>query len=206
MKKFFVALTVMIMAVLTPAKAGLDWGITAGWNLSKMSVSSEVLKSDNHTGWYAGAKAVFTIPVIGLGIDGSLVYSQRQLSLETEDELTNESTGELKTVRSLAIPINLRYTFGFSSIAGVYVATGPQFNINIGNKAWDDIKGATLRSTDLSWNIGAGVKLLSHLEIGAAYNIPLGKTAEYSNVSDLKDVNYSDIKTKTWQVSATYYF
>ncbi len=206
MKKFFVALTVMIMAVLTPAKAGLDWGITAGWNLSKMSVSSEVLQSDNHTGWYAGAKAVFTIPVIGLGIDGSLVYSQRQLSLETEDELTNESTGELKTVRSLAIPINLRYTFGFSSVAGIYVATGPQFNINIGNKAWDDIKGATLRSTDLSWNIGAGVKLLSHLEIGAAYNIPLGKTAEYSSVSDLKGVNYSDIKTKTWQVSATYYF
>jgi hypothetical protein len=203
MKKFLVAFTVMIMAVLTPAKAGLDWGITAGWNLSKMSISSDVLESDNHTGWFAGAKAVFTIPVIGLGIDGSLVYSQRKFSLENEENLTSDT----KTVRSIAIPINLRYTFGFSSVAGVYVATGPQFNFNIGDKSWGELKNTTLKSSDLSWNIGAGVKLLSHLEIGAAYNIPLGKTAEYKHVdagSTLSTIK--DAKAKTWQISATYYF
>ena len=48
-------------------------------------------------------------------------------------------------------------------------------------------------------NVGAGLKLLNHLQVGANYNIPLGNTA------DIEGTNAS-YKTKTWQVSVAYIF
>ena len=47
--------------------------------------------------------------------------------------------------------------------------------------------------------MGAGLKLLNHLQVGANYNIPLGDTADIEGT----DASY---KTKTWQVSVAYIF
>jgi hypothetical protein len=47
--------------------------------------------------------------------------------------------------------------------------------------------------------VGAGLKLLNHLQVGANYNIPLGNTADIEGT----DASY---KTKTWQVSVAYIF
>jgi hypothetical protein len=41
------------------------------------------------------------------------------------------------------------------------------------------------------------VKLLNHLQVGANYNIPLGKTASFEDIE-------GSYKTKTWQVSVAY--
>ena len=50
--------------------------------------------------------------------------------------------------------------------------------------------------------IGAGVKLIKHLQIGVNYNIPLGDSYK------LKEVGEAVIgaKNKTWQISAAYIF
>ena len=47
--------------------------------------------------------------------------------------------------------------------------------------------------------MGAGLKLLNHLQVGANYNIPMGDTADFEGT----DASY---KTKTWQVSVAYIF
>ena len=45
--------------------------------------------------------------------------------------------------------------------------------------------------------MGAGVKLIQHLQIGVNYNIPIGDHFEWG---DLKG------KDKTWQISLAYLF
>ena len=55
------------------------------------------------------------------------------------------------------------------------------------------------KKAEVGINVGAGVKLLNHLQVGANYNIPLGKTASFEDVE-------GSYKTKTWQVSVAYIF
>lgn len=55
------------------------------------------------------------------------------------------------------------------------------------------------KNAQVGINVGAGVKLLRHLQVGANYNIPLNKTAEW------KEADFS-YKTKMWQISAAYIF
>lgn len=111
--------------------------------------------------------------------------------------------GKTAKMNSIEIPINLKYTIGLGSLLGVYIAAGPQFGYNIGKKNFDfsdyDFK---LKGSNLSANVGAGVKLLGHLQAGVNYNIALGKTGE----SVSKQVHAFDFKTNTWQVSVAYLF
>ena len=100
-----------------------------------------------------------TMPVIGLGIDASLLYSQKYMKMdfsgEVDGENVNGSTPN-KSMPYVEIPINLRYNFGFSSLVGVYLATGPQYNWYLGSRnlkyAGESI-GSLERST-FSWNVG----------------------------------------------------
>ena len=72
---------------------------------------------------------------------------------------------------------------------------------------WDDGEGSrfAFKNSNLSLNVGAGLKLLRHLQVGATYNIPLGKTAEVEGVAEAADMAFS-AKLKTWQVSVAYMF
>ena len=92
------------------------------------------------------------------------------------------------------IPVNLKYTIGLGSMAGIYLAAGPDFYFDFEKKSGIDKKKA-----QVGINVGAGLKLLNHLQVGANYNIPLGDTADIEGT----DASY---KTKTWQVSVAYIF
>ena len=59
--------------------------------------------------------------------------------------------------------------------------------------------GIDKKKAEVGINVGAGLKLLNHLQVGANYNIPLGNTADIEGT----DASY---KTKTWQVSVAYIF
>ena len=91
-------------------------------------------------------------------------------------------------------------------MASVYVAAGPQFGFNIGQKNYgSDTDGFKFKDSNLSLNLGAGVSVLTHLELGFTYNIALGKTGEVS-VTDGAKVLTSKARNNSWQVSAAYYF
>ena len=53
---------------------------------------------------------------------------------------------------------------------------------------------------NVSWNVGAGVKLLGHFELGVGYNIMLGKYAKTYGAG-----TYS-FRYNTFQVQAAYLF
>ncbi len=208
MKKLILAVAVVVGAAWsTPAAAfGFDWGVTGGLNLTKLKLKGEtkqLISSDNRAGWFVGAKANVSL-ALGFGLDGSLLYSQQKYNWQEKSDGSSDS----HTDRSIAIPINLRYSIGLGSVAAVYLATGPQFDFALGNKDWYE---GTFKRENMttSWNVGAGVKLLSRLEVGVGYNFALGKVGEsfLSNVAGENAVGTADnVRANTFTVSATVYF
>lgn len=198
LKKIFTALALLLsFAWATPASAELKFGVVGGLNLSKMSFSGSdkgLLNSDNRCGWYIGPKAQFTLPIIGLGLDASIQYSQRRLNVDAQGD------GESQTYKSIEVPINVRYDLGLGSMASVYIATGPQFGFNCDKSIFRDAD-ISVKDANVTWNVGVGVTLLSHLQVGAGYNFAVGKWAES------KDPDYDlNVKANTWQVQVAYLF
>ena len=199
MKKIFGALIVVLcMGMALPAQAQIHFGVKGGLNLSKASFSNveDNFKKDNFTGFFIGPMAEFKIPVVGLGVDASLLFSQRGIKISKDgDEVSVKQNG-------IDIPVNLKYNIGLGSLVGIYFAAGPDFYFDLSkDKTFEDVK-FNKRTAQVGLNIGAGVKLLSHLQVGANYNIPLSKTAKLQ----FEDQELATYKTKTWQVSVAYIF
>ena len=184
-----VAVCLMMAA---PVQAQLHFGVKGGLNLSKASFSKDALKGDNQTGWFIGPMAEFTLPIIGVGADIAALYSQTDLAAKGYD-----TDAKLKTFE---IPVNLKWSFGLGSMFGAYIAAGPQFGFNIGNKK--GFMDYELKKNNTTFNVGAGVKLIRHIQIGVNYNFALSHTAtiETTNEEVIK------IKNNTWQVSLAYLF
>ena len=190
-KNVTLILVVLFTMIALPAQSQLQWGIKGGANVSKVSFNKDLFKSDNMGGFFIGPMAEFTIPIVGLGIDAALLYNQR--GVKSEDNNFKQS--------GLDIPVNLKYTIGLGSMLGVFVAAGPDFFFNF--KGDDGI--VDKRKALLGVNVGAGVKLLGHLQVGVNYNIPLGKSGEVTVKEGINAV-FDKYKTKTWQISAAYLF
>ena len=185
-------IAICCLAMAMPAQAQLiKFGVKGGVNLTKVDWDGGYDgNKDNATGFFIGPMAEVTIPIVGLGVDGALLFSQRG-----KDD--GKQTG-------LDIPINLKYTIGLGSMLGVFVAAGPDFFFNFsGDKKYmDEAMELEKKKAMVGINIGAGVKLIKHLQIGVNYNIPLGDSYK------LKEVGEAVIGAKniTWQISAAYIF
>lgn len=193
MKRTLLSLLLVLASCImfvAPAHAQLQWGVKGGLNLSRLDSNLKGVK-DNTTGFFIGPMAEATIPIIGLGIDASLLYSQRG-----EDKFKQQG---------LDIPVNLKYTIGLGSMLGVFIAAGPDFFFNFKDTKFmfpkaDSMEEYESKKKLVSLNVGVGVKLFSHLQIGANYNIPLGDSFKLKNVGDV------DSKYRTWQISLAYMF
>ncbi len=194
MKKMISALLVAICLVMAmPAQAQLKFGVKGGLNLAKADFNKSDLKTDNFTGFFIGPMAELTIPIVGLGVDGALLFSQRGIKLDGQSEKEN----------GLEIPVNLKYTIGLGSLLGIYVAAGPDFYFNFAkDKSLGQNLNLNRKNVQVGINLGAGVKLLKHLQVGFNYNVPLGDSF---TVEDATTALFSS-KTKVWQVSAAYLF
>lgn len=206
MKKNIISLAVLVAAFLfaAPSQAQVKFGVKAGLNLSSISVDGKnlptTLSGDNHSGFFAGVTADVTIPLAGLGADISLLYDNRVAKVDNDNS---------KTLHYIALPINVKYTFGFSSLVSVYGATGPQFAWNIGDKHWSISgidKGWELNASSFSWNIGVGATFLSHVRVGYNYNIGIGETAALNGWQVAGKAITGKLKNNTHQIALTYFF
>lgn len=197
MKKilFVVAL---LAATMTVNAQGLKFGIKGGLNLTKMTFSSSLYSSDNQAGFYLGPTLKLSLP-LGFGVDVAALYDQRSAKVESNGQA---GTGDEKIKqKSIQIPINARYNIGLGSEAGIYLAVGPQFGFPVGDKVYNTKLGDyTLKSSNLSFNFGAGVYLLDHLEVGFSYNLAAGKSGDFKDHSDI------DTHNNAWQIGAAIYF
>ena len=197
MKKLLSTLMVIAcLALAIPAQAQIKFGVKGGLNVSKMYISKDVVNSDNRAGFFIGPTAEFTLPLLGLGVDVSALYNQYGAKADNETA----------TKKSIEIPINLRWTVGFSSLVGAYVAVGPQFGVNIGDRWFSSIDNVCeFKKNTTSFNVGAGLKLLGHLQVGANYNFALKDNGKIHD-GDIEDLATIGFKQNTWQVSVAYLF
>lgn len=189
-------IAICCMLVATPAQAQLlEWGIKGGVNLATVDVKhpGDNFDKDKMGGFFIGPMAEITIPIIGLGVDGALLFSQK--GIKSDVDATKQY--------GLDIPVNLKYTIGLGSMLGIFVAAGPDFYFDFSKK--EQIAGADIdrKKTQVGINLGVGVKLIKHLQLGVNYNIPMGDSFTWKNAYDGVT---SKAKTKTWQLSAAYLF
>ena len=214
MRKFFTAAIVAasMLFAASSAQAQVKFGLKGGLNVTNMSLNSEVFDADNQTGFFIGPTIKFTLPIVGLGIDASALYDQRDAKVKVEEGDGASVESKIKN-QSINIPINLRYGVGLGSTASIYLFAGPQFGFNVGDKnqsLYKDLAQWRLKSSTFSVNVGLGAMLLSHLQISANYNIACGKTGE-TTVSEALGTTAQEVFSKrgranAWQIGLAYYF
>lgn len=189
MKKLVSALLVILCLLMAvPAQAQLKFGLKGGLDVSK--VTTEI--GDNATGFFVGPMMEATLPIVGLGVDVAALYSQSGVKFNDTDA---------DKLKSIEIPVNLKWTVGLGSMLGVFAAVGPQFGFNLDNGVDAVLKS---KKCAVSVNVGVGLKLVRHLQLGVNYNIGASKmTAKYFDDSENIVPNF---RKNSWQVSLAYIF
>lgn len=205
----FIAVALALLTTV-PAQAQLKFGLKGGVNVTNMSFSSDVFDASNRAGFFVGPTVKFTLPIVGLGIDASALYDQREGKVKLAyKDVESENTVKQQQV---VVPINLRYGVGLGSMASVFFFAGPQFGFNVGDKTqsiYDQVADWRLKSSNFSVNVGAGFMLMSHLQLSANYNIACGHTGDVelkSTAADALRQIKKGSRANAWQIGLAYYF
>ena len=204
--KFFSAVIVMAFMVAIPASAqGVQFGVKGGVNFTKLSLDNDAVDIKSGIGFYAGPTLkIDFLPF--LGIQGALMYEL------TNSKVTNSGVEETIKRQAIVLPIDLRVNLKLNEASGLYVATGPQFDFNIGSDFEFNHKNLKetfdFNTAMLGWNIGVGVMLSKKFEIGAVYNIGISKTGEIESEYDKAKASGTDMKpkSKSLKVGITLFF
>ena len=141
----------LAVAFALPADAQIRFGVKAGLAINDLKFNKELVNSSNRKGFTGGVMAEFTVPVIGLGMDASLMYARRSFEIAQPNEPGFSSSYETMVTTDnrdyLSIPINLKYKVNFPVVSKIivpFVTTGPDFSILLSKKnlsnAWHNPK------------------------------------------------------------------
>ena len=197
MKKICILLAsaLALIAFALPAQAKIRVGVKGGVNITSVHFDSNLLSSDNITGFNVGPMIEATMPLLGFGFDAALLYSQRGME--------SNSSGVKTTLKTsyLDVPVNLKWKFGIPIVQG-YLAAGPYVSFRVGgDKIWNVLNDQLeTKSFGAGLNFGAGVELFDHLQVG--FNYGLGLTDNFS--ADKLDLEGN--KNRGWSISAAVLF
>jgi opacity protein-like surface antigen len=204
MKKILTIIAIACIAFATPSQAQVKFGLKGGLNLTSISTDNVLGGTSNKAGFFIGPTVKISLPVTGLSVDGSALYDQRTAKIKNAD-----ANVKLQTIQ---IPINIRYGIGLSSAVNLFAFAGPQFGFNIGDKSRDLNEGGkvggkwSLKSSNISGNIGIGATVFSKLQITANYNFQLSKSSEVEYEPNGGPKQYGKAKFNTWQLGLGYFF
>lgn len=208
MKKYLVFTVIAVLFAALPAQAQFKWGVKGGVNLSSVSLKLNDVAGDidptNFTGFQVGPIMEFTVPIIGIGMDAAILYSQTGFKLKYNDSgvLGNEST--IKT-GSLFVPVNLKYKLSLLNIVGAYAAIGPYAEFKIHDSLGDFEDDFKVKSFGAGLNFGLGVELFSKIQVGANYQ--LGLTEDYGSADTIGMLGQAfKGKNRVWSITAALLF
>lgn len=202
MKSIYRLLLIALMALACTATASAQFkiGPRVGININKLHFNKSAFDSDNRAGFTGGLQCEFTVPLIGVGCDLSVMYVH-QSNNTSSPHLDNDN---FKKKDFIEIPLNLKYKLSLpvvSKIIKPFVATGPSIAFLTSRKAISEAYHN--KSVDYSWNFGFGVELLNHLQVSATYGIGLNNTLKVLNVAGAEPI---DTRTRDWTITAAYLF
>lgn len=190
----------IIIAATSVSQAQVRFGVKGGITLNELKWDKEIINKDNRAGFTVGLMMEIGMPIVGLGIDASVLYAHRQDDMYLEDNLQ-----DIKLKRDyLDIPLNVKYKIQIpvlSKIISPFVTTGPDFALVLGDTDKGDFK---TRKWNTSWNVGFGAELFRKIQIHANYGIGLTKAFEYIG----QEIDSTPIKgkDKLWTITAAYMF
>ena len=193
--KLIIALCFVLLNVGL-ASSQLKFGVKGGFDVSNNRINKDVLNASNRLGFQIGLTTDVRVPIVGLGFELSALYGHQEYDLKDEKY-------DLSSYNYIRVPLNIKYKYNFVGLFGVFVAAGPYAEFKV--------SGGNLKSVSEEWksksfgagvNAGAGVSLLSHLEVGMYYRKSL--TNNYSDNDIFK--NMLKKKTDNWSVNLTYFF
>lgn len=221
-KQFLLLVIIAGLALAMPAKAQIKFGLKLGTNISNTDFSEmreiDQLKDvaiKNNAGFFVGPVMDIKIPLLGFGADIALQYSYNSYTIETPEMRDRKSKQHM-----FEIPVHLKYNFDLGSILGLYVAAGPSFGFNINpDSFWKDLTIAVAdeidgnntykrNSTEVYLDFGAGLTILSKVQLGFTYNLGLTDAAKGKGVSGFTRSAWDGnaFKSRVWKISATYIF
>jgi len=163
-----------------PAQAQLRFGVKGGVNFASVRLNKAVADAENVTGFHIGPTMEFLVPLVGIGLDASVLYSQKGLEQDY-----------------IEVPVNLKWKAGFALLKG-YIAAGPYIEFHLGGQ---DIKEQwTSKSFGAGLNFGAGVEVFTHLNIGFNYGLGLTNNFGKPSIADVRG------KSSTPAITAAYLF
>lgn len=207
MKIFKHLIIAALMAIFACGQANAEFrfGVKAGLNVNKLHTSSlrDNFSSENRAGVTAGVMTEFTVPIIGIGFDLSVMYTHMNNELK-------ESTYEGSVGKNfLEIPLNLKYKINLPAVNHIIrpmIFTGPTMALKLDKSTFKTNDGEFgTKTVQMGWNIGIGVELVKHLQISGGYTICMNNVAK--KISAINDnFNIRKIKNNYWTVTAAYLF
>ena len=182
----------------------LELGMTLGMNITQMSYDVNSTIKDfakNGAGVLVGPTVIFTMPAIGLGLDGAVVFDYRSSKIEGTAQSTKIDSRLNFT--SIQIPVNVRYGIDIAKMMNLFVFAGPQYNIRL-NKGTVNVAGAdwTPCNNPLSVNFGIGLMAMEAAQFRINYNLATKKAGEFIYNGTVRGSG----KANALQISATYLF
>lgn len=199
-KLLTIVLVAWTMMYAVDASAQVKFGLKGGINATDMRFNTSVFKADNRIGFFAGPTVKFSLPIVGLNVDLSALYDQREAKADDEKI----------TSKSIAIPVNVRYSMGLGRKAAFFLFAGPQFAFNLSDnkdakEMKEEIKSWRWKDSNFSVNVGAGFTF-NHVEVFANYNVVFGKTSEFDFKNTVDVLMEGTAKANAWQMGLAYFF
>lgn len=177
------------------AKTGFGIGPKVGMNVNKMSFSgTDVFRSDNRCGFTGGLTAEFIAPMLGIGADISVMYSHMKTNIDGYNVSGN----------FMEIPLHAKYKLSLPAVESIispYIFTGPTVAFKMSGE--DSYAGT--KKTQWGWDLGLGVELVKHLQIGAGYTFGINKLVNhfYEDITTSKEIK---VKNNYWTITAAWMF
>ena len=212
LKVLLLAIAAIAVSAL-PAAAQFRFGPRVGVAVNSMRLNKDVFNNDNRAGFTGGLQAEFTIPVVNLAFDLSVMYVHRVSDSNAIGTGANADDNALleadnfKKRDYIEIPLNFKYKIGLpivGKIVSPYIFTGPSFAFLASKR---DITAAYQnKAFDVAWNFGVGLQLFTHLQVGASYGLGITKTVEKLNVAGITSGTPIEGKNNYWTITAAWLF
>lgn len=191
-----IILSILALVLALPMAAQVRLGIRGGMTVGKLRFDRDIVSSDNRVGYTGGLLLDLNIPVVGLGLEVSAMYTHRNNRLTDHTRVFKRHFFDF--------PLQARYRLTIPRVERIiapYVFTGPCFSVLFDEGAKTDLDDS---KTYLSWDVGGGVDLFNHLRIAASYGIGITKAMEVINRE--YDGDKVTGKDRYWTLSAAYLF
>lgn len=203
--KKLAALMLLALVGSASAEAGLRLGPRIGAQVNHMVFNRDVIEESNRTGLTAGLVLDYKSDM-GFGFDIGAMYSRRSGKIPTLsniifDKPTNSET-KVAGGDYIEVPVNIKYTLPVPAIAP-YIATGPSIAFLASEQA--ALEAYEQKKFDAAWQVGCGIELLDHLQVGFTYGWGITKALK-SKLGWGADNELINGRNNHYTVTATWLF